>query len=144
MDYIISMYEVDYIIVVKYDNNDKIIYLEDVEIYTADNFSKFKSQLEKINVEKSYLKTKDFSIFNNNNLGDSSNQLLNDSKNNEKDKSTTIRRINTDSGNVSAFNINKEFEEKNFNKFNHTDNKLSEHQREESIPMTGISSLRFG
>ena len=125
MDYIISMYEVDYIIVVKYDNNDKIIYLEDVEIYTADNFSKFKSQLEKINVEKSYLKTKDFSIFNNNNLGDSSNQLLNDSKNNEKDKSTTIRRINTDSGNVSAFNINKEFEEKNFNKFNHTDNKLS-------------------
>ena len=125
MDCIISICEVDYIIVVKYDNNEKIIDLEDAEIYTTDNFSELKFQPYKTKVEKSYLKSKDFSIFNNNNLGDSSNQLLNDAKNNGKDKSTTIRRINTDLGNVSACNSNKEFEENNINQINHTDNKLS-------------------
>ena len=117
MQYIISNFEVDYIILVQFDSNKKIVDFENVEIFSTDNFNLYKQNYDRINIEHGYLQYPEFSVINNNNsyLGDSTNKLLNEprqffnlEKNNEKgkDDSTTIKRINTDSENNSNKNIN--------------------------------------
>lgn len=130
MDYIIDYFKVDYIIIVKFDNTQKIIDLDDVGICTPQNIEYLNIKFEKRIIENAFLRSTDFSIIKNNTfLEESTNQLLNEPKLNEKDKSTTIRRINTDSGKFSSSsNNNNIIEENNINQINqnnNTNNKLS-------------------
>ena len=130
MDYIIDYFKVDYIIIVKFDNTQKIIDLDDVGICIPQNIEYLNIKFEKRIIENAFLRSTDFSIIKNNTfLEESTNQLLNEPKLNEKDKSTTIRRINTDSGKFSSSsNNNNIIEENNINQINqnnNTNNKLS-------------------
>ena len=129
MDYIINYFKVDYIIMVKFDNTHKIIDLENVGIYTTQNIEYLNIKFEKIEIENAFLRSTDFSIIKKSFLDESTNQLLNEPKLNEKEKSTTIRRINTDSGKFSSSsNNNNIIEENNINQINqnnNTNNKLS-------------------
>ena len=133
MNYIISSFEVDYIIEVKYDYIKKIVDIESVEIFSNENFHLFNPNFERFPIERSYLKYPEFSIINSNtaSLSDSTNKLLKEpkeffnlEKNNEKEKndSTSIKRINTD-GNYSS-NQNNIMEENDLNQANKDDNKL--------------------
>ena len=124
MDYIIDYFKVDYIIIVKFDNTQKIIDLDDVGICTPQNIEYLNIKFEKRIIENAFLRSTDFSIIKNNTfLEESTNQLLNEPKLNEKDKSTTIRRINTDSGKFSySSNNNNIIEENNINQINQNNN----------------------
>ena len=127
MDYIISSYDVDYIIIVKFNNKDNKIDLEEVEIFTPNEFSTklINSKYEKINVEKGYLTSQDFSVVDPNNLGDSTNELLNEPKQTEKeDNSQFIRKVNS-SGKSSSSKNQKELDKKKLNDDKNDDIKLS-------------------
>jgi hypothetical protein len=127
MDYIISTYDVDYIIIVKFNNQENKIDLEEVEILTPNEFSTalINSKYEKINVEKGYLTSQDFSVVDPNNLGDSTNELLNEPKQTEKeDNSQIIRKVNT-SRNSSSSKSQKELDKNKLNDDKNNDVKLS-------------------
>ena len=127
MDFIISTYDVDYIIIVKFNNQENKIDLEEVEILTPNEFSTtlINSKYEKINVEKGYLTSQDFSVVDPNNLGDSTNELLNEPKQIEKeDNSQIIRKVNT-SGNSSSSKSQKELDKNKLKDDKNDDVKLS-------------------
>ena len=130
MDYIISLYNVDYIIIVKFDDQENKIDLEDVEIMTPKDFPKsFNSKFDKISVQKGYLTGTDFSVNNRNNLGDSTNELLNDAKQTDKEeKSEIIRKVNT-SENMLSSKTKKELDKNQLNENKINDNKLSINSR---------------
>ena len=120
MDCIISLYYVDYIIIVKFDNQETTIDLEDVEIISSKDFPMlFNCKFDKTSVEKGYLTSKDFTVSNQNNFGDSTNELLNDPKQKEKEENKTIiRKVNTSknlpcSNNIKELDKNKINENKN-------------------------------
>ena len=139
MEFILNSFQVDYIILVPYDNIKNVIDLENVEIYLNENLEGINILYEKTKIKSCYLTFEDFSIKNKNNnfLGDSTSELLKEprqflngrekekEKNKEKDESTTIRRINTESGNGSFPNNNKLFEENDINQVNINNEKLS-------------------
>ena len=141
MDFILCSFQVDYIILVPYDNIKKVIDLENIEIYHNENLEGIDILYDKTKIDSCYLTFEDFSIKNKNNnfLGDSTNELLKEprkffnerekekekEKNKDKDESTTIRRINTESGNGSFPNNNKLFEENDINQVNINNEKLS-------------------
>ena len=115
MEFIVQNFHADYIIVVPYDNIKKEIDLEEIEIYPVNYIYKINYNYNKIGIVKGYIDHTDFIIKNNNNyLGDSTNELLNEPK----------YISNTDSGQVSLHN-NKFLEENNINQANITDAKLS-------------------
>ena len=134
MELIALNFNADYIIVVPYDNIKKEIDLEEIEIYPVNYIYKINYNYNKIQIVKGYINYKDFIIKNNNNyLGDSTNELLNEPKDirerekekeQEKDESKVIKRINKDSGEVSLHN-SKLLEENVINQVNITDAKLS-------------------
>ena len=139
MDFIVNSFQVDYIILVPYDNVKKIIDLENIGIYLNENLEGIDLIYDKKSIESCYLTFDNFNIKNKNNnfLGDSTNELIKEprhflnekekekEKNKEKDDSTTIRRINTESGNGSFQNNNKLFEENDINQANLNNEKLS-------------------
>ena len=133
MEFIIASFDIDYIILVHYDNIGRIIDLENIEVYGSNEFSTINPHYEKISINSGYLKSSDFSInINNNFLGESTNQLLNEStpKSQVKEKedySGTIKRINTDFANNSSSNNNNNnlLEENDINQINKTETKLS-------------------
>ena len=105
MKYINDSFNVDYIIKIQYDNIRKRINLDEVEVIRPEDFNSIginTNEIKKIGVESGYLKPSEFSLsyFE---LSDSKNQLLKELPQNsdEKDMSTTIRKINTESGNFS-------------------------------------------
>ena len=129
MEFIINNFVVDYIILVRYDNVKPNIDLENIEVYNTHEFNKINPHYEKMSINTGYLKISELPInINNNFLGESTNQLLNEPMHNshEKEKedfSGTIKRINTDFGNYS--NNNNLFEENDINQINKTETKLS-------------------
>ena len=130
MEFIITSFDIDYVILVHYDNIRKIIDLDNIEVYYSQDFSKIKPLYEKLSINPGYLNTSDFSInINNNFLGDSTNQLLNEPNTHQierEDYTRTIKRINTDIGNSSSSNNNNNlFEENDINQINKTNTKLS-------------------
>ena len=132
MEFIYKNFYIDYLIIVHYDIMRKTIDLENIEVYNNIEFNKFSPKYEKIGIEIGYIKASDLSIiFNNNYLGDSMNQLINEplsishNKEKEKEDSTTIRRINTDSVNHSPSNNNNIFDENDINQINKTESKLN-------------------
>ena len=135
MEFILSYFRIDFIILVPYSNIEKTLDFENIEIYLKEEFREINFTYKKIDIESTYFKYKDLSIKKNNNyLGDSTNELLTaprnnlDEKNKEKDNkndSTTIRRINTESGYISPLNNNKLLEENDINQANISDAKLS-------------------
>jgi hypothetical protein len=105
MKYINDSFNVDYIIKIKYDNITKRINLDEVEVFKPEDFNNFginSNEIKKIGVEIGYLKPSEFSS-SHFDLSESKNQLLKEPLQNleEKDMSTTIRKINTESGNFS-------------------------------------------
>jgi hypothetical protein len=87
MEYIISIYKVDYIIKINYNNLQKTIDLDDdIDIYQPQYF--FKNNIssveyKKIRVESGYLKPSDFILnTNNKDINNSKNQLLTNSHHN--------------------------------------------------------------
>ena len=134
MEFIYKNFYIDYLIIVHYDIMRKTIDLENIEVYNNIEFNKFSPKYEKIGIEIGYIKASDLSIiFNNNYLGDSMNQLINEpisishNKEKEKEDSTTKRRINTDSANHSPSNNNNNniFDENDINQINKTESKLN-------------------
>ena len=135
MEFIINNFTSDYFILVKYNYEKNEIDLEDIEVYPFNNILSLDYIYEKVRIDSVYLNPTDFSFKKNNNfLGESTNELLNEKKHilrekekviePEKDDSTTIKRNNTESGNTSLPN-NKIFEENDINQVNITDAKLS-------------------
>lgn len=80
MEFIISLYKVDYVIKINYNNLQKEIDLDDIDIYSPHYFIKNNInsvEYKKIKVKNTYLKPSDFILnTNNNDINNSKNQLL--------------------------------------------------------------------
>ena len=134
MKYINNNFYIDYIIQVEYDNIKKVFDLNNIIIYPSNNFNNnFESiKYKKIGLESAYLKCSDFSVIggDDNDITDSTNQLLKGAhihNMDEKDMSTTIRRINTDSRNLtSSYNSNK-FTENDMGQANRSEKMVNSH-----------------
>ena len=127
-------FNIDYIIKIKYDNIRKKINLDEVEVIKPEDFNRIginADEIKKIGVESGYLKPSEFSLscFE---LSDSNNQLLKELPQNtdEKDMSTTIRKINTESGNFSDnSNIINKLGENDINHINKDEEKSDDNKK---------------
>jgi hypothetical protein len=134
MKYINDSFNVDYIIKIKYDNIRKKINLDEVEVIKPEEFNKigiFTNEIKKTGIESGYLKPSEFSMsyFD---LSESKNQLLKEPLQNseEKDMSTTIRKINTESGNFSDnSNIINKLGENDINHINKDEEKSGDKKK---------------
>ena len=137
MKYIIDSFRVDYIIKINYDNIRKRINLDDVEVIKPEDFNKIDINInenKKIGVESGYLKPTEFSS-SNFELNESKNQLLKEPLHNseEKDMSTTVRKMNTESGNFSDnSNIINKLEENGINHINKAEEKSDDKKNKEN------------
>lgn len=134
MKFINDSFNVDYIIKIKYDNIRKKINLDEVEVIQPEDFNKIginSNETKKIGVECGYLKPSEFSLsyFD---LSESKNQLMKEPLQNseEKDMSTTIRKMNTESGNFSDnSNIMNKLEENGINHINKSEEKSNDKKK---------------
>ena len=128
MKFIFDSFNVDYIIKIKYDNIAKKINLDEVEVIKPEEFNRFDAtndENKKIGIERGYLKPAEFSLCYYD-LSESKNQLIREPLQNseEKDMSTTIRKMNTESGNFSDHsNIINKLEENGINQINKIEEK---------------------
>ena len=115
MEYIISIYKVDYVIKINYNNLQKTFDLDDIDIYPPQYFIKNNInsvEYKKIRVERGYLKPSDFILnINNNDINNSKNQLLTNSHHNldnmdAKENDSTKRKNKTDSEKLSPSSTN--------------------------------------
>ena len=112
MEYIISIYRVDYVIKINYNNLQKTFDMDDIEIYSPQYFIKNNInsvEYKKIKVKSAYLKPSDFILnTSNNDINNSKNQLLTNSQHNLDDNegySTKIKK-KTDSEKLSPTSTN--------------------------------------
>lgn len=115
MEYIISIYKVDYVIKISYNNLQKTIDIDDIDIYQPEYFIKnniSSVEYKKIRVESGYLKPSDFILnTNNNDINNSKNQLLTNSHYNldnidDNENDSTKRKNKTDSEKISPSSTN--------------------------------------
>ena len=147
MEYIINIYKVDYVIKINYNNLQKTIDLDDIDIYQPQYFIKnniSSVEYKKIRVESGYLKPSEFILnTNNNDINNSQNQLLANSHHNldkMDDNDSTKRNNKTVSEKISPSSTNNikklsiKINEKGANEDESNENKKNnnEHKEESS------------